>query len=147
MSSHIATVRAAIAHALPYVIPTIANRIAKQTAPIVVKEANHWAKRAGIDYRIVSSVTKHRRKLARLREERVNALFHFPKLVDAAKDKKGSCIVCGINPSMAAIWCDDYIKLKALCDQMGKEMEAAIPNLELHADAYFETLAAWKEMK
>lgn len=69
MSSHIATVRAAIAHALPYVIPTIANRIAKQTAPIVVKEANHWAKRAGIDYRIVSSVTKHRRKLARLREE------------------------------------------------------------------------------
>lgn len=87
------------------------------------------------------------KEIARLREERVNALFHFPKLVDAAKDKKGSCIICGINPSMAAIWCDDYIKLKALCDQMGAEMKAAIPSLEIHFDSYFEALAAWREIE
>jgi len=69
MASHLATVRSAISHALPYVLPTIANRIARHAAPMVVKEANHWAKRAGVDYRIVSSATKHRRKLARLRQE------------------------------------------------------------------------------
>jgi hypothetical protein len=69
MSAHISTVRNAITHALPYVLPTIADRIARQAAPMIVKEANHWAKRAGIDYRIVSSATKHRRKLARIREE------------------------------------------------------------------------------
>ena len=38
-------------------------------------------------------------------------------------------------------------RLNTLCDQMGREMEAAIPNLELHADSYFEALNAWREMK
>lgn len=74
------------------------------------------------------------KEIARLREERVNALFHFPKLVDAAKDKKGSCIICGINPSMAAIWCDDYIKLKALCDQMANALDQLTFAMDLRLD-------------
>ena len=69
MSAYISTVRTAIVRALPYVLPTIADRIARQAAPMIVKEANHWTKRAGLDYRIVTSATKHRRKLARIREE------------------------------------------------------------------------------
>lgn len=69
MSAYIGTVRTAIVRALPYVLPTIADRIARQAAPMIVKEANHWTKRAGIDYRIVTSATKHRRKIARIREE------------------------------------------------------------------------------
>lgn len=41
----------------------------------------------------------------------------------------------------------EIAKYKALCDQMGAEMKAAIPSLEIHFDAYFEALAAWREMK
>lgn len=86
MAAHLATVRSAISHALPYVIPTIADRIARQAAPMVVKEANHWAKRAGIDYRIVSSATKHRRKLAKIRQEN---MYYTPEQLQYIYRKQG----------------------------------------------------------
>lgn len=41
----------------------------------------------------------------------------------------------------------EIAKYKAICDQMGAEMKAAIPSLEIHFDSYFEALAAWREMK
>lgn len=85
MSAHIQVARAAISSAIPYVIPTIANRLARQAAPIAVKEINHWAKRAGLDYRIVSTISKHRRKLAKIREEN---MYYSPEELHYLRQKR-----------------------------------------------------------
>lgn len=69
MSSHFNTVRNVVSGAIPYILPTIGSRLAKAAAPMAVHELNHWAKKAGIDYRIVSTITKHRRELQKIREE------------------------------------------------------------------------------
>ena len=55
-------------------------------------------------------------EIAELREERAKAVAHFPTLVAEARDKSGSCIICGFHPEMAAMWCDDYLKLKSLLE-------------------------------
>ena len=85
MSAHIQVARAAISSALPYVIPTIANRLLKQAAPLAVKEINHWAKRAGVDYRVVHAISKHRRKLAKIREEN---MYYSPEELHYLQQKK-----------------------------------------------------------
>lgn len=69
MASYLGRAKTAISTALPYIGVALAQRAAKQAAPMAVKELNHWIKRAGIDYRVVTSITKARRKLARIREE------------------------------------------------------------------------------
>ena len=51
-----------------------------------------------------------------LRLDTYKALAHFPTLVAEARDKSGSCIICGFHPEMAAMWCDDYLKLKSLLE-------------------------------
>lgn len=93
------------------------------------------------------ALTVKDKEIAELRAERSEAIAVFPKLIEQAKDKTGGCIVCGFIPEKAALLFADYIKYKALCDQMGAEMKAAIPSLEIHFDSYFEALAAWRSNK
>lgn len=68
-------VGSAVGRAAAFITPIAVARAAKHTAPMLAKELNHWAKRSGIDYRVVTSISKARRKLARIREEN---MFYTP---------------------------------------------------------------------
>ena len=55
-------------------------------------------------------------ELDALRNDAVLRLDTYKALVAEARDKSGSCIICGFHPEMAAMWCDDYLKLKSLLE-------------------------------
>lgn len=55
-------------------------------------------------------------ELDALRNDAVLRLDKYKALVAEAIDKSGSCIICGFHPEMAAMWCDDYLKLKSLLE-------------------------------
>lgn len=66
----------AVGAAVPYIGGAILRRVAKHAAPIIVKEINHIAKTRGSNYRILSSMTKLRRKMMKEREE---SLYYTPE--------------------------------------------------------------------
>ena len=86
-------------------------------------------------------------EIAELHEERAKAIAHFPTLVDSARDKTGSCIVCGFHPEMAAMWCDDYLKLKALCDKLGSVLDGHCAPFLGHEEEHRLAIEAWRESK
>lgn len=91
------------------------------------------------------ALTVKDKEIAELRAERSEAIAVFPKLIEQAKDKTGGCIVCGFIPEKAALLFADYIKYKALCDQMADAL--AIYGLRYDDPAVDAALDKYKEMK
>ncbi len=91
------------------------NLIESQAAEIGVLKIAHEAHQTS-NLRMLVVLKKQAVEIAELREERAKAVAHFPTLVAEARDKSGSCIICGFHPEMAAMWCDDYLKLKSLLE-------------------------------
>lgn len=87
--------------------------------------------------------------LSCLCQEAANALEAKDKEISFLKNELADALDCknGIGPTALSTALSHRDKYKTLCDKMGKEMDAAIPLLEVHTDWYFEALAAWKEMK
>lgn len=120
-------------------------------------DGSYWS-RFSLDLReAINKIEAQAMQIAELREERSKAIAEFPKLVESAKDKTGGCVVCGINPEMAAMVCDSLLKYKALCDQMAEILQAfqigstdskiqREHEARTHKSAN-EALTAWREAK